>query len=420
MKNRTSALAAVLLGVLLTTSCGDEDGPSSPTAPSGINAATATSPATPNAAQPGTPAPGTTEPTGPNTANSTALNAEFTLPATSQWNYGAPMPPSNLRLEPTGVESEGALFVVNASWDSPAAFNEGIHAWRGKWREVGSATYSEGQNTGPTQSDGSSRSDTTLRIPKGTWIVEVELANAAGWGLPNDVYAVVGMPRTTPKPLKSLTPSVGVDVNPAAGSGLRRALVILVAVVNTKTSPWVTEVESDYWPEFNRSSVSEGTTTTAGTDGVPGSNTRQFTFAPILPEGRWILTARAKNELGWGPRISTKVTITGERVGGGPPRTVRDLSTVSTRRRHAQVTWTPPEEDGTEGVGGLPIRSYEYAVNNTCSKPRRLVTRPRQLYSPKATYTINLTLGSGTQHVSVRAVNSLGAGPCSTVSVNVQ
>ena len=338
-------------------------------------------------------------------------------PGTRQWDYGAPMPPTNLRATPTATVIN-TNYQVNVSWDAPVAFAENIDRFRAQWYEVGGTPSTEWPQTVHTP-NASARRNYPLTMPKGDWDLALALGNDVGWGLPNDVHVVVGMPAWPPGRVSLWEPAitertVTEEVN---GTILQVVRTALIGTVVTEKQPWVTEIEFEYWPRFNRRTFSRKVIDTTG---FPGDPDTSFTVIARLTEGLWTITARARNERGWGPRTAAEVNVTGDNVGGGPPRAVRNLTASAGARGKATVSWTPPLEDGTSGTGGLPIRRYEYSVNRSCANARSLVIRDRELYTPKASYSITITLARGTQPVSVRAVNSKGNGPCSDTSVQVQ
>ena len=407
-QNRWCAGCAVFLVAAITfPGCGD-DNPESPLSPSPVTAPAATAEtATAEIDGDAVDTSGMLASTQPASDQDDLFTGAKDHPTrnASSWTLGTPLPPTNVTFTPTAREAPLSRWFVEVEWDDP---------WGGPpppdnpyvtvhvaLCPVDLNIYQAGSNSCTTSQNLDIAKSFDVSAPQGErrgWVRLQNLTGTGAWG-GGQIFAA-GQSRFKPDQPQNLL----AEFNSAVGSRITlggRQFNRGVARVSWNAPPdldWVNRARVRSWMQYARRDTTRTETPSIQTDllGRP--------YVDIsVPEGRAVFSVQLGNNKGWGQSLGTnaRVTPAGILVPGAPTSV-----SLTGQGGNRKLTWQAPDD-----FGGGPLQRYEYFYGNNCrdSDPQRNWSlRGTEGFIPKAQYEAK----TRNDKMSIRAVNSAGAGPC--------
>ena len=401
-QNRWCAGCAVFLVAAITFSGCADDNPESPLSPSPVTAPAATA-----------------EIAGDAVDTSAVLHA--TQPASDQddllawpkddptrnassWTFGTPLPPTDVTFTPTAREAPLSRWYVDIEWDDPRG---GPLPPDNPYTSVfvvacpvNQNVYQDGINACDTLDSSVIRKSFDMALSRREYRGWVRLHNSTGegvWG-GGQIFAV-GQSRFKPEQPQNLRAEG--PAGPAApvtlgGREFSRGVVTL----SWNPPPdldFVNRARVRSWIRYARRDTTRTETPSIRTE-FPGLHYVRI----FVPEGRATFSVQLGNNVGWGQSQGTNINVIPPGIGvPGAPTSVSLRGQGGNRK----LTWQAPHE-----FGGGPLHRYEYFFEHGCSDSwqRNWSLRGTEGFIPKAQYEVK----TRSDKMSVRAVNSAGAGPC--------
>ena len=407
-QNRWCAGCAVFLVAAITFSgCGD-DNPESPLSPSPVTAPAATAETA------------TAEADGDAVDTSAVLDA--TQPASDQgdlsawpkddptrkassWTLGTPLPPTNVRFTPTAREAPLSRWFVEVEWDDPSGGPPPpdnpyvtVHV---ALCPVDLNIYQAGSNSCTTSQKLDIAKSFDVSAPQGErrgWVRLQNLTGAGAWG-GGQIFAA-GQSRFKPDQPQNLRAELNSVVESKitlGGRQFNRGAVRLKWYAPPDLD-FVDRVRVRSWMRYARRDTMRTETPPIQTNPL-GDPYVDIT----VPEGRADFSVQLGNNKGWGQSLGTNARVTP--VGIMAPSAATSVS-LTGEGRNRKLTWQAPED-----FGGGPLHRYEYFYDYDCrssATQRNWSLRGTEGFIPKAQYEAR----TPSDRMSVRAVNSAGAGPC--------
>ena len=409
-QNRWFAGCAVFLVAAITFSgCGD-DNPESPLSPSPVTAPVATAETA------------TAEADGYAVDTSAVLDA--TQPASDQgdpvawpeddptqnprswsWTPGTPLPPTDVTFTPTTRTVFGPRWEVDIEWDDPRG---GPRPPDNPYTGINVAFCPVNQNIHQDGTDGCTTLDTVVisksldhPASRGEHRGWIRLKNSTGegaWG-GGHIFAS-GQSRFKPDQPQNLradasrTPASTVSLG---GRPFNRAVVTLI----WKAPPdldFVDRARVRSWMQYARRDTTRTETPSIQTD-LAGHH---YVYVSV-PEGRATFSVQLGNNMGWGQSQGTNTRVRPQGISAPSAPTSVSLTGEG---RNRKLTWQAPQD-----FGGGPLHRYEYFYDYDCrssAAQRNWSLRGMEGFIPRAQYEAK----TPNDRMSIRAVNSAGAGPC--------
>ena len=409
-QNRWCAGCAVFLVAAITfPGCGD-DNPESPLSPSPVTAPAAT-------------AETATAEIGGDAVDTSGMLAS-TQPASDQgdpvawpeddptqnarswsWTPGTPLPPTDVTFTPTTRTGSLSRWEVEITWDDPRGGpRPPDNPYTGldvTFCPVNRNIYQDGIRGCNTLNSSTTEKSLDYLAPQRESRGWLRLKNSTGegaWG-GGQIFAA-GQSRFKPEQPQNLLAEFVIAVDPSITLGGRQ-FNRGVARVSWDTPPdldFVDRARVRSWIQYAR----RDTTRTETPEVLTDSRGRNWAYISV-PEGRATFSVQLGNNMGWGQSrgTNTRVTPAGILVPSAPTSV-----SLTGQGGNRKLTWQAPDD-----FGGGPLQRYEYFYGNNCrdSDPQRNWSlRGTESFIPRAQYEAK----TRNDKMSIRAVNSAGAGPC--------
>ena len=323
----------------------------------------------------------------------------------SSWTFGTPLPPTNVTFTPTARTATLARWYVDIEWDDPRGGPRppdnpytGIDV---TFCPVNRNIHQDGIFGCNTLNSSIIRKSFDYPAPRGEHRAWIRLKNSTGegaWG-GGQIFAA-GQSRFKPEQPQNLRAEFVSAVDPSitlGGQQFNRGVVR----VSWNTPPdldFVDRARVRSWIQYARRDTTQTETPPTLTDDLG----RDWAYISV-PEGRATFSVQLGNNMGWGQSLGTNERV--EPAGILAPGAPTSVS-LSGQGGNRKLTWQAPDD-----FGGGPLHRYEYFYGNNCrdSDPQRNWSlRGTEGFIPRAEYEVK----TNSDKMSVRAVNSTGAGPC--------